>query len=139
MMRHRVLLADASGLVRHSLETLFDQVSIEIVGGSTDGPHAVELAGALQPDVAILVLSGPDDDTLDVAREIRATSPTTRIIAVETDPSACRVLTAFQAGILGYVVRANLGDDLPRAIRAVGRGEFFLSPRVSRVLVQAYL
>jgi DNA-binding NarL/FixJ family response regulator len=138
-MRLRILLADASGLVYHSLETLLEQDSIEIVGRSSDGPQTVELARALQPDVAIVDLAVPDGDTLDVAREIRATSPATRVIAVETDPSERRVLTAFQAGILGYVARASLGDDLTRAIRDVGRGEIFLSPRASRLLVRTYL
>jgi DNA-binding NarL/FixJ family response regulator len=139
MMRLRVLLADATGLAGRSLETLIDGASIEIVGQSSDRIRTVELVRALKPDVAILDLGVSDVDQLDVAREIRVTSPATRIIAVEADPSEPRVLTAFQAGILGYVVRASLGGDLTRAVRDVGRGEIFLSPCASRVLVRNYL
>ncbi|HEY3382572.1 MAG TPA: response regulator [Vicinamibacterales bacterium] len=135
----RILLAAEFGPVRRSLETLLEQNEVDVVGQAADGPGIVALARVLRPDVAILDLCLSREETLTLADDIRGTSGATRVILVQGDPFDGDVHAVFGAGISGVVLRAKVADDLVRAIRDVGRGEYFLSPCASRALVQAHL
>ncbi|HSB70690.1 MAG TPA: response regulator transcription factor [Candidatus Methylomirabilis sp.] len=138
-MRLRILLADDHQIVRQGLRGMLEREGFEIVGEAADGREAVRLAGDLSPDVAILDFSMPLLNGLDAAREILRVSPRMGLILLTMHTEEHRVVGAIRAGIRAYVLKTQAAEELVQAIREVSRGGTFLSPGVSRVVVEAYL
>ncbi len=135
----RVLLADDHLIVRQGLKVLLQREGFEIVGEAADGQQAVRLARDRRPDVAILDFTMPVLNGLDAAREILRSCPRTRVILLTMHTEDRYVHEALRVGVSGYVVKSQASADLVRAIREVSRDMTYLSPRVSRTVVQAYL
>ncbi len=135
----RALLADDHLIVRQGLKALLESEGIQIVGEATQGRDAVALAEAEKPDVAVLDISMPIMNGLDAAAEIRKVSPQTRTILLTFHDAAQYVARALKAGIRGYVLKTQGALDLVHAVRQVYKGEVYLSPGVSRAVVDAYL
>ncbi|HEU5249019.1 MAG TPA: response regulator transcription factor, partial [Thermoanaerobaculia bacterium] len=93
----------------------------------------------LLPDVAILDLVMPRLNGIDATRAIRGKCPEVRTIALTMHTEDQYVLAALQAGFRGYVLKSQAASHLVRAIQEVCRGEIYLSPAVSKVVVDAYL
>ena len=138
-MSIQVLLADDHLIVRQGLKALLEREGFTVVGEAVDGHEAVRLAQALHPDVAVLDLAMPLLNGLDTAREILRISPRTRTILLTMHPEDHCIFEALRAGVEGYVLKTQAAEDLVRAIREVFRGMIYLSPGVSRAVVQAYL
>ncbi|PYM07581.1 MAG: DNA-binding response regulator [Candidatus Rokuibacteriota bacterium] len=135
----RVLLADDHLLFRQGLRALLEREALHVVGEADNGHEAVRLARELRPDVAVLDLAMPLLNGLDAAREIHQASPRTRTILLTMHTEDPYVGKALQAGIKGYVLKTQASADLIQAIREVHRGAIYLSPGVSRAVVDAYL
>jgi len=135
----RVLLADDHLLFRQGLRALLEREALHVVGEADDGHEAARLARELRPDVAVLDLAMPLLNGLDAAREIHQASPRTRTILLTMHTEDPYVGKALQAGIKGYVLKTQASADLIQAIREVHRGAIYLSPGVSRAVVDAYL
>jgi len=133
----RALLADDHQLFRQGLRGLLERAGHEIVGEAADGREALKLARTLSPDVAVLDLSMPLLNGLDAAHELRRVVPETKIILLTMYTDRCYVLQALRSGAKGYVLKTQAADDLICAIRAVLRGETYLSPGVSASVVDA--
>ena len=138
-MRCRVLLAEDHQIVRQGLRALLEKSGHEVVGEASDGHEACKLAQTLQPGVAVLDLAMPLLNGLDAIREIHRVSPDTRTILLTMYTDRPYVLQALQAGAKGYVLKTQAADDLIRAIQEVLRGAIYLSPGVSRTVVDAFL
>ena len=138
-MAIRVLLADDHAIVRQGLKTLLDKEGFNVVGEASDGQQAVKLVREHDPDVAVLDLSMPLLNGLDAAREILKTSPRTKPMLLTMHTEDHYVLEALRVGVRGYVMKNHSREDLVRAIVQVARGEVYLSPGISEVVVQAYL
>ena len=138
-MSLRILVADDHLIVRQGLKVLMQREGFEVVGEAADGQEAVRLARDRCPDVAVLDLAMPLLNGLDAAREILQACPRTKAILLTMHTEDHYVLEALRAGIKGYVVKTQASADLIRAIREVSRDMTYLSPRVSRTVVQAYL
>jgi DNA-binding NarL/FixJ family response regulator len=139
MMRLRILLADDHQIVRQGLKGLLEREGYEVVGEAADGREAVRLAQDLSPDVAILDFTMPHLNGMDAAREILRTSPRMGVILLTMHTEDHRVVGALRAGVRAYVLKTQAAEELAQAIREVLRGGIFLSPGVSRVVVDAYL
>jgi DNA-binding NarL/FixJ family response regulator len=135
----RILLADDAAVVRQSVKGLLEQEGFEVVGEAVDGEEAVRLAEALNPDVVILDLSMPGLNGLEAARGIHRMCPRIHLILLTAHPEEHHVAKAFWVGIRGYVLKSETADVLARAVEEVSRGESFLSPKVSRLVVRAYI
>jgi two-component system, NarL family, response regulator NreC len=135
----RVLLADDHLIVRQGLRALLENEGIRVVGEATQGRDAVTLASAENPDIAVLDISMPIMNGLDAATEIRKVSPQTRTILLTFHDAPEYVTTALRAGIRGYVLKTQGAHDLVEAVHQVCNGEVYLSPRISRAVVDAYL
>lgn len=135
----RVLLADDHQLFRQGLRGLLENAGHEIIGEAADGREALRLARALCPDVAVLDLSMPLLNGLDAASELQRVAPDTKTILLTMYTDSCYVLQALRSGTKGYVLKTQAADDLICAIRAVARGEMYLSPAISGSVVDAYL
>ena len=135
----RVLLADDHKIVRQGFRAILERAGFEVVGEGTNGREAVELAQSLGPDVVVLDLIMPHLNGLEAAHEILQARPGTRIVLLTMHTEEHQVVAALRAGIRGYVVKTQAAEDLVQAIRDVTAGDAYLSPGVSRLLVEGYL
>lgn len=138
-MRIRILLADDHVMFRQGLRTLIERDNLDVVGEASDGHEAIQMAKELRPDVAVLDLSMPLLNGLDAAKQITQVSPKTKTILLTMYTEDQYVTEALRAGIRGYVLKTQATSDLIQAIQEVFRGRIYLSPGVSRVVVEAYL
>jgi two-component system, NarL family, response regulator NreC len=134
----RVLLADDHAIVREALALLLVEAGFEIVGQACDGMEVVRLARQLQPDVAVLDVMMPLLNGLEAGREIQQASPGTRTILLTSRHEDELLLEALRAGMRGCVLKTYEARELIRAIRDVAGGGVYLSPAVSRSVVDAY-
>lgn len=138
-MAIRVLLADDHVIVRQGLKALLDKEGLDVVCEAADGQQALKMAREHKPDVAVLDFAMPLLNGLDAAREILKMSSRTKPMLLTMHTEDHYVLEALRAGVRGYVMKNHSREDLVRAIMQVARGEVYLSPGISEVVVQAYL
>jgi DNA-binding NarL/FixJ family response regulator len=117
---------------------MLEHHGFRVVGEAGDGREAVRLAATTHPDVAVLDLAMPVLNGLDAAREILHGRTNTRAILLTVHREDPYVLEAVRAGISGYVLKTQAAPDLVRAIGEVMRGAVYLSPGVSRAVIDAY-
>ena len=134
----QVLLADDHQIVRQGLRAMLEHEGFKVVGEAADGREAVQLAETTHPDVAILDLAMPALNGLDAAREMLRASNRIKAILLTMHTDDPYVLEALRAGISGYVLKTQATLDLVQAIREVTRGAIYLSPGVSKTVVEAY-
>ena len=128
-----LLLADDHTLVRKGLALLIrEQRDWELVGEAEDGETAVRMAEATQPQIALLDVEMPGMNGIQAAREIKAVSPTTAVIALSSYGDIQYQEQMFAAGASAYVLKNEAMEDLVAAVAAVLRGERFLSPSAER-------
>ncbi len=136
----RVLLAEDHNVVREGLRLLLNaQPDICVAGEATNGRQAVELAGEICPDVAVLDISMPDLDGLHAASSIRATCPRVQVLILTMHESDAYFFQAVEAGAAGYLLKKAASEDLINAVRAVARGEAYFYPTLARKLLEGYL
>jgi DNA-binding NarL/FixJ family response regulator len=135
----RVVLADNHALVRQGVRALLEKAGIEVAGEASDGQEALLLVAAIRPDVAILDIGMPLLNGLDTAREIQKAWPRTKTVLVTRHGEVQYVSEALRAGAKGYVLKNQAATDLVQAVQQVARGGIYLSPHVSRAVVEAYL
>ena len=136
----RILIADDHGIVRGGLRLLIDrQPDMTVVAEAVDGVDAFQQALAVKPDVCVLDVSMPRMTGLQAAREIRAHLPSTQALALSMHDDERYVFEALKAGVSGYVLKREVDQVLLAAIRAVQRGEAFLTNAVERSLVREWM
>jgi two-component system response regulator NreC len=138
-MRSRLLLADDHAVVRQGLRALLENEGFQIAGEGCDGQDIVRLASSVRADIAILDISMPLLNGLDAARELKKISPMIKVILLTRHDEPQYVTEALRAGVNGYVLKSQAATDLIEAIEQVGRGGIYLSPNISRAVVEAYL
>jgi len=138
-MSIQILLADDHQIVREGLKSLLEQNGFEVVGGAADGLEAIRLAKELCPDVAVLDLAMPLLNGINATRQILLDSPSMKVILLTMHTEEHYVLDALQAGATGFVVKTEAASGLIHALQEVCQGSTYLSPKVSRALVHAYL
>jgi two-component system response regulator NreC len=137
-MLPEVVLADDHWIVRQGLKGLLEREGFKIIGEAADGREALRIIGERQPAVAILDIGMPGLNGIDAARAIVHTSPHTRTILLTVHTEETYILEALRAGVNAYVLKSQALADLVHAIREVTRGRLYLSPGVSRTVVEAY-
>ncbi len=135
----RLLLADDHAIVRDGLRAILKDEGFEVVGEASDGLEAIRLCEELGPDIAVVDISMPLLNGIDSARQILKVSPKTKIVVLSMHTEKRYVLACLRAGIVGYVTKSTSGSSLIQAIDAARKGEIYLSPGVSRDVVDAYL
>jgi DNA-binding NarL/FixJ family response regulator len=139
MKRTRILLADDHAVVRQGFKMLLDaQPDMEIVGEAANGREAVESAEVLKPDVVVMDVAMPDLNGIEATRRLTAATPRTRVIALSMHKDSVYVREILRAGARGYLLKDSGAEDLVTAIRAVARGESYLSPAVSNAVLDDY-
>jgi DNA-binding NarL/FixJ family response regulator len=137
----RVVLADNHELVRQGLKTLLEREGFQVDGEASDGQEVIRLFSNSnsRADVAILDISMPVLNGIDAAREVQKLSPKTKTILLTRHDEDQYVTEALRAGVKGYVLKHQAANDLVHAIHQVCRGGVYLSPSISRAVVEAYL
>jgi len=136
----RVILADDHTLVRAGLRSLVEQLNnVTVVAEAKDGHEVLTLAGTHHPDVVLMDLSMPGMNGLEAALRLKKEHPQVRIIVLSMHASEEYVLQALRAGAAGYLVKDSAPLELGLALQAVARGETYLSPPISRQVVDSYM
>lgn len=132
----RVLVVDDDFLVRAAVTgILAPHAAIEVVGAAADGAEAVELARARRPDVVLMDIRMPGMDGVATTRELLA-QVDCEVVAMTSIATAETVQRMLDAGAYGYLLKDTAPDSLVDAVLTVARGDAFLSPRHTRVLLE---
>lgn len=136
----RVLLADDHDLVRAGIRALLAGVEdIEVVGEAGNGYDALRLARELNPGVVLIDVSMPELNGLDAAARICRLEPKSQVIVLSMHSGESYVMEALKAGASGYLLKNSTVEELCKAIRVVARGERYLSPEVSKHVIDMAL
>jgi DNA-binding NarL/FixJ family response regulator len=114
------------------------QPDMEIVGEAGNGREALDLAGQLQPDVIVMDVAMPELNGIEATRRIADLSPRSRVLALSMHKDSVYVREILRAGARGYLLKDSIASDLLAAVRAIARGEGYLSPGVSDAVLNDY-
>jgi DNA-binding NarL/FixJ family response regulator len=136
----KVLLADDHALVRKGIRAVLAALpGVEVVAETADGREALSLIEQLRPDLAVVDITMPGLNGLEVAVRAAKSAPGTRVLILSMHASEAYVAQALRAGVAGYLLKDAADDELPMAIKVVSRGEVYLSPRISTQVVERYV
>ncbi|MGH7181587.1 MAG: response regulator [Nitrospiraceae bacterium] len=136
----RVVLADDHVLIRAGLRALLHSLpNIEVIGEASDGHEAVDVIARHQPDVVIMDIGMPGLNGVDSTRRIVKQCPGTRVVILSMHANEEYVGRALEAGAMGYLLKGAEPAELELVLKAVMRGETYLSPSIAKHLVQDYL
>jgi two-component system response regulator NreC len=139
-MTTRVLLADDHAVLRSGLRLLLtSQSQYEVVGEASSGTETLTQAEQLQPDLILLDLSMPALGGLDALPMLRKISPSARILVLTMHDDAQYLRQALKLGASGYVLKKAADSELLAAVRAVLRGEVYVHPSMTRILLEDLL
>lgn len=134
---HHIFIVDDHSIVRHGLATLLARVpELKISGEAATFDEALEKIAAHPPDLAVIDITLKDRSGLDLIRELRAKLPDLKTLVLSMHDETEYAERALRAGARGYVMKENADEVLVEAIRAVLRGEIYVSPAASRRMVQ---
>jgi len=134
-----ILLADDHTIVRQGLARLLEeQPNLKVIGEATDGRHAVEKANQLKPDIVIMDIAMPRLNGIEAAKRIRKNLPETKILILSMYSHEHYIHELIETGVSGYLLKESSGRDIIKAIHAAMNNETFLSPSISKVLMEAY-
>jgi DNA-binding NarL/FixJ family response regulator len=140
IQRARILLADDHEVVRKGIRSILERrPDWEVCGEAATGRKAVEMAADLSPDVVILDIGLPELNGLDAARQIVSALPATEVVVLTVHESETLVHEVLDAGARGYVLKSDAGECLVEAVESVLQRTPYLTPRISRALLRAYL
>lgn len=136
----RILLVDDHTVLRDGLKSLLNyENDLEVVGDASNGREAIAAAERLKPDIVISDIAMPGLNGIESVRTLRHNHPHLKIIILSMHSSQEYVIQALQAGANGYVVKQADASEVLAAIRAVMAGGAYLSPTVSKHLIDDYL
>jgi DNA-binding NarL/FixJ family response regulator len=138
-MTLRVLVCDDQALVRAGFAKLIEATDgLTVVGEAADGVQAVEAAGRLRPDVALMDIRMPVlDGIAATSRIVAARDARVRVLVLTTFGTDEYVADALRAGASGFLLKDAPPEQLVAAIRVVARGEALLDPAVTRSVIRA--
>jgi two-component system response regulator NreC len=139
MSKIRIVLADDHSVVRQGFRRILEaQADMEIVGEASNGREALETATKLSPDVVVMDVAMPELNGIEATRRMGEAAPRTRVLALSMHKDSVYVREILRAGARGYLLKDAVDEDLIAAVRAVARGEGYLSPGVADAVLTDY-
>jgi DNA-binding NarL/FixJ family response regulator len=139
MNRIRIVLVDDHGLVRAGMRALLAHIAgATVVGEADNGRDALALIEKLRPELALIDISMPNMNGLETTKRITRDHPGTRVVILSMHADEEYVHQALACGAAGYLLKNASEAELELAVRAVARGDRWLSPGVSRAVIAAY-
>lgn len=139
-MAIRILIADDHGVVREGLGVLLDaEPGVDVVGIVPSAEEALRQAVALQPDLVFMDISLPEMGGIEATRRIRAEAPDVRVLVLTVHEDKAVLREAVRVGAAGYLLKQAIKDELIHAIHTVMRGELYVHPVMTRVLMSDLL
>ena len=139
-MTIKILLADDHGIVREGLRFLLEkEADIKVVGEAEDGRKAIELVRQLLPDIIIMDITMPNLNGVDATRQIINEFPKVKVIALSMHFDRMFVVSMLKAGASGYVLKECLSDELVEAVRSVYGGEWYISRKITGLVMGDYV
>jgi DNA-binding NarL/FixJ family response regulator len=136
----RVLLADDHALVRAGIRALLEGLEgVVVVAEAGNGSEVLELARKHRPDVVLLDISMPGIGGLEASAQLKQELPEVRVVMLSMHANEEYVLQALRAGAVGYMLKDSATAELELALQAVMEGETYLSPPISRQVVEGYV
>ena len=136
----RLLIADDHGIVRGGLRLLLDrQPDMEVIAEAGDGVEAVQVALRERPDICVLDVSMPRMTGLQATVEIKAHAPEIAVLVLSMYDDERYLFEALQAGAAGYILKQEADTALVDAVRAVARGEPFMTNAAEQSLLREWM
>ena len=135
-----IVLADDHTVVRQGLVKLLEaEPNFKVVGDAENGREAVEIVEKLQPDVVLMDIAMPMLNGIEATRQIKKISPRTQVVILSMHSHARYINELFSIGASGYLLKNSTGSDIIDAIHAAVRGDNYLSPSISKQVIQDYI
>ena len=136
----KVLLADDHTIVRKGIRSLLDgEADIEVVGEAENGRDAVKKVEQLLPNIVLMDSTMPLLNGLEATRQIEKRFPNVKVLILTMHTNEEYIFQFLQAGAAGYLVKQSAPQDLVSAIRAVDQGDCFLSPSISKTIIEEFV
>ena len=136
----KVLLADDHSLFRAGVQALLKEIDgVEVVGEADNGRAALELVRSRDPNVVLMDIAMPEMSGLETAARVSKEFPNVKVIMLSMHAGEEYVMQALRAGASGYLLKDAATSELELAVRAVARGETYLTPTISKRVIDDYL
>jgi len=140
MSKIKILIADDHKILRQGIRSLLaPQPDFEVIGETADGPETLKETFKLKPDVVLMDIGMPNLNGFEATRQIKKKLPEVKVLVLTMYLDDEYVLQALQSGASGYVLKDVAVEELVTAIRAVNNDQYYLSPSISRTVIDAYL
>ena len=136
----RVLLADDHSLVRAGIRALLEKIpSVEVVGEAGTGREALQLVRSKLPGIVVMDIAMTELGGLEALPRITKDFPSVKVIILSAHASEEYVIRALREGASGYMLKDSATSELELAINSVIQGKVYLSPSISRTVIDDYL
>jgi two-component system response regulator DevR len=137
MAKQHILLVDDHEVVRLGLKSLLERhPQFDVVGEASNAREAIEMVNNIHPDVVVMDIRLPGTSGIEACEEITGRFPDTKVIMLTSYAEDEMLFSSIRAGASGYILKQIGGEDLVRALEAVGRGEAMLDPTVTQRVFQ---
>ncbi len=139
-MSIRIIIADDHRIIREGIRTLLNHENgIDVIAEAENGRMSVELAFELEPDVIVMDITMPDMNGIEATRQIKTRLPDVKILALSMHSDRRFISGVIGAGAMGYLLKDCAFEELAHAIRTIMKGEMYLSPRITGIVMEDYL
>jgi len=136
----RILLADDHALVRAGIRSLLEKIpGVEVAGEASNGREAIELIRGQRPDLVLMDIAMRELGGLEALPRITKDFPSVKVIILSAHSNEEYVIRALRSGAAGYMLKDAAAEELELAINAVTQGKTYLSPSISRTVIDSYL